>query len=256
MSLVTKSAGGSGAKKISIKPLKIKPKIPENFERDTWEKLRAAVRAVHGKQAVGHSLEELYRAVEDMCLQNLGATIYDRLRAECEQHIESRIELLLGQTPDVLAFLSLVQTCWADHCEQMLTLRSIFLYLDRTYAMQATAKKSLWDTGLQIFRTHLSRRPEVARKAVQGLLQLIESERNGDQVERMLLSSLLRMFHDLGMYVELFETGFLESTRSYYAGMRPPPNASPHHRPPASPHHHRPPHLTTTAICAHLDRVI
>ena len=92
--------------------------------------------------------------------------------------------MLLGQTPDVLAFLSLVQTCWADHCDQMLTLRSIFLYLDRTYAMQASSKKSLWDMGLQIFRTHLSRRPEVARKAVQGLLQLIESERSGDQVSR------------------------------------------------------------------------
>ena len=143
-----------GAKKISIKPLKIKPKIPENFEAETWAKLRAAVRAVHAKQAVGHSFEELYRAVEDMCLQNLAGTVYDRLRAECEQHIESRLELLLGQTPDVLAFLTLVQACWADHCEQMLTLRSIFLYLDRTYVMQAATKKSLWDMGLQIFRTH------------------------------------------------------------------------------------------------------
>lgn len=207
----------AAAKKISIKPLKVKPKVPEHFERDTWEKLRAAVRAVHAKQAVGHSLEELYRAVEDMCLQNLAASVYDRLRAECEQHIESRLEMLLGQTPDVLAFLSLVQACWADHCEQMLTLRCIFLYLDRTYVMQAATKKSLWDMGLQIFRTHLSRRPEVARKAVQGLLQLIESERSGDQVERMLLHSLLRMFHDLSMYVELFEVPFLKATRDFFA---------------------------------------
>ncbi len=43
---------------------------------------------------------------------------------------------------------------------------------------------------------------QVARKAVQGLLQLIESERSGDQVERLLLHSLLRMFHDLGMCAE------------------------------------------------------
>ena len=50
--------------------------------------------------------------------------------------------------------------------------------------MQAATKKSLWDMGLQIFRAHLSRRPEVTRKAVQGLLILIESERTGDQVKR------------------------------------------------------------------------
>jgi len=214
---VSRSSGSATTKKISIKPLKVKPKIPENFEQTTWEKLRTAVRAVFAKQAVGHSLEELYRAVEDMCLQNLAASVYDRLRAECEQHIESRLETLLGQTPDVLAFLTLVQACWTDHCEQMLTLRCIFLYLDRTYVMQAATKKSLWDMGLQIFRTHLSRRPEVARKAVQGLLQLIESERSGDQVERMLLHSLLRMFHDLGMYVDLFEVHFLRATRDFFA---------------------------------------
>ena len=71
--------------------------------------------------------------------------------------------------------------------------------------------------GLQIFRTHLSRRPEIARKAVQGLLALIESERSGDQVERMLLRSLLRMLHDLGMYVELFELEFLRATKQFYA---------------------------------------
>ena len=71
-----------------------------------------------------------------MCLQNLAAVVYDRLREECERHIEARLDMLLGQTPDTLAFLALVQTSWADHCDQMLTLRSIFLYLDRTYVMQ------------------------------------------------------------------------------------------------------------------------
>ena len=137
---------GASKPALTIKPLKIKPKVPESFERDTWEKLRAAVRAVHAKSAVGFSLEELYRAVEDMCLQNLAAVVYDRLRAECEQHIEARLEALLGQTRsvsslDVLAFLTLVQACWTDHCEQMLTLRSIFLYLDRTYVMQVRARR-------------------------------------------------------------------------------------------------------------------
>jgi len=202
---------------ITIKPLRSKPKLPENFEAETWQKLQAAVHAVHAKRTVGHSLEELYRAVEDMCLQNMAANVYDRLRAVCEQHIEARLEALLGQTPDTHAFLALVQACWADHCDQMLTLRSIFLYLDRTYVMQAASKKSLWDMGLTIFRAHLSRRPEVARKTVQGLLTLIESERSGDQVDRTLLHSLLRMFHDLAMYVELFEVPFLRATREYFA---------------------------------------
>lgn len=180
-SLANRAGTNPVTKKLVIKPLKSRPKLPDNFERDTWARLQAAVQAVHAKCAVGHSLEELYRAVEDMCLQNLAAVVYDRLREECEQHVASRLDMLLGQTPDTLAFLSLVQATWADHCDQMLTLRSIFLYLDRTHVMQ-TANKSLWDMGLTIFRSHLNRRPEVARKTVQGLLTLIEHERTGDQV--------------------------------------------------------------------------
>lgn len=179
--LVNRSGTNPVTKKLVIKPLKIRPRLPDNFERDTWARLQAAVQAVHAKRAVGHSLEELYRAVEDMCLQNLAAVVYDGLRDECELHIESRLDMLLGQTPDTLAFLSLVQATWMDHCNQMLTLRSIFLYLDRTYIMQVASKKSLWEMGLQIFRSHLGRRPEVARKAVHGLLTLIETERSGDQ---------------------------------------------------------------------------
>lgn len=38
-----------------------KPKLPEDFEEKTWEKLRTAVQAVHAKKPVSSSLEELYR---------------------------------------------------------------------------------------------------------------------------------------------------------------------------------------------------
>ena len=39
----------------------VKPKLPEDFEANTWAKLRAAVLAVHKRQPVSCSLEELYR---------------------------------------------------------------------------------------------------------------------------------------------------------------------------------------------------
>lgn len=44
--------------------------------------------------------------------------------------------------------------------------------------------------------------PEIPRRAV--------------QVERSLLHSLLRMFHDLGMYTQHFEVQFIEATTRYY----------------------------------------
>jgi hypothetical protein len=39
----------------------VKPQLPANFEAETWAKLQAAVQAVHHKQPVATSLEELYR---------------------------------------------------------------------------------------------------------------------------------------------------------------------------------------------------
>uniref|UniRef100_A0A7S3REU1 Cullin-4 n=1 Tax=Strombidinopsis acuminata TaxID=141414 RepID=A0A7S3REU1_9SPIT len=98
----------------------------------------------------------------------------------------------------------------------MLTLRSIFLFLDRTYVMQTATKKSLWEMGLASFRNNLSSRPDVTAKLRAGLLTLIEQERNGDQVERSLLSELLRMLYDLGMYQQHFEEAFLEATTAFY----------------------------------------
>ena len=43
----------------------------------------------------------------------------------------------------------------------MLTLRSIFLYLDRTHAISTAGVKSLFEMGLQLFRKHLAEHPEV-----------------------------------------------------------------------------------------------
>ena len=42
----------------------------------------------------------------------------------------------------------------------MLTLRSIFLYLDRTHAISTAGVRSLFEMGLQLFRSHLAAHPE------------------------------------------------------------------------------------------------
>lgn len=61
----------------------------------------------------------------------------------------------------------------------MLTIRSIFLYLDRTFVLSTPGLKSLWDAGLAAFRRLLGRHPEAERKAVRGLLLLVERDRSG-----------------------------------------------------------------------------
>ena len=51
--------------------------------------------------------------------------------------------------------------------------------------------------GVQLFRMHLHRRPEIEAKITSGLLATIESERNGETVNHTLLRTLLRMLSAL-----------------------------------------------------------
>ncbi len=65
-----------------------------------------------------------------------------------------------------MLFLEQMNDAWQDHCSQMLTIRSIFLYLDRTYVISNSTVRSIFDMGLQLFRLHLATHPEVHNTAV------------------------------------------------------------------------------------------
>ncbi|KIZ03018.1 cullin 4 [Monoraphidium neglectum] len=185
-----KAKGAAGAKKLVIKPLKQQPKLPANFEQDTWAKLEDAVDAVHCKRTVACSLEELYRAVEDMCSHKMQDSLYRRLQAACDAHIQRAMGTLQDQVQlDAVSFLDRADAVWQDYCAQMLTVRCIFLYLDRTF---------------------------VEARIVRGLLLLIERERHGEAVDRQLIASLLRMLKDLGLYAGRFEAPFLAETAAFY----------------------------------------
>lgn len=71
--------------------------------------------------------------------------------------------------------------------------------------------------GLEMFRKHITNDAIVQTRTVDGLLELIEKERNGEAVNRGLLKSLLRMLSDLSIYKNTFEVKFLQATEQLYA---------------------------------------
>ncbi|KAK6797191.1 hypothetical protein RDI58_004893 [Solanum bulbocastanum] len=203
-------------KQLVIKLNKAKPTLPTNFEENTWATLKSAISAIFLKQPDPCDLEKLYQAVNDLCLHKMGGFLYQRIQNECEAHIVAVLQSLVGQSEDLVVFLSLVERCWQDFCDQMLMIRGIALYLDRTYVKQTPNGHSLWDMGLLLFRKHLCLASEVEHKIVFGLLQMIESERLGEAVDRTLLNHLLKMFTALGIYAESFERLFVERTSEFY----------------------------------------
>ncbi|NXV29675.1 CUL4A protein, partial [Rissa tridactyla] len=228
----TRAGGGGGgsanasSKKLVIKNFRERPKLPDNYTQDTWQKLHEAVGAIQSSISIKYNLEELYQAVENLCSYKVSATLYKQLRQVCEDHVKAQI-LQFREYPflvhrndslDSLLFLKKINKCWQDHCRQMIMIRSIFLFLDRTYVLQNSMLPSIWDMGLELFRNHVISDKQVQNKTIDGILLLIERERNGEAVDRSLLRSLLSMLSDLQqVYKESFEQRFLEETNCLYA---------------------------------------
>jgi len=211
----------NNSRKKPVKKLVIKgfegtaAQLPNDFEEKLWEKLQLAIRAVHLKEAVKYGEEELYKATENLCTHKLGGSLYKKIQDECEIHIKTQLNRLLSHLPEV-NFLVLVNSCWKDHCESMFFIRSIFLYLDRTYVLQTPNVISLWDMGLKLFRDHIATCKDIEQKTVSGILDLIETERNGETIDRALVKSLVTMFIELQIYVDTFEPKYLLRTGGYY----------------------------------------
>jgi cullin-4 len=212
-------SGGAKQRKMVIKPFKNKPTLPANFMEVTWEKLHAAVVAVQRKQPSSISYEELYRAVEDLCIQKMSADVYKRLERVCDTHIRSVMELLVTKVQSNAAtdnVLAVVEGQWVEFCSGLTTIRSIFLYLDRSYALQETSVMPLWDLGLSQFRTHLQNSPSVLRQLLDGIMAMVLDDRRHMAINKSLLRDLLRMLRDLRMYESHFLVRYIKESEAYF----------------------------------------
>lgn len=76
-------------------------------------------------------------------------------------------------------------------------IRNIFLFLDRTYVFRNPELHSIWDMGIQLFKSHIMCDQNIQSKTIHGTLLLIEKERNGEVADRCLIQRLLNMPSDL-----------------------------------------------------------
>lgn len=106
-------------------------------------------------------------------------------------------------------------------------IRSIFLYLDRTFVLKSNSILSLWsvitsilfnvtshgcivifcrDMGLDLFRKHVLNNNRIRKRTIEGILEMIQLERNGDAIDRSLVKNLLRMLSDLQVKLNFYYT--------------------------------------------------
>ncbi|EFO23722.1 hypothetical protein LOAG_04763 [Loa loa] len=207
----------TNAKKLIIHGFKQRPLCKENdpFEAK-WRPLEEAVVSIQKKKKAETSLEQLYEIVEFLCTNSAAVKIYNKLKTCIFSYIVEELHILLDVSDSTSLFLQNLNVLWLEYCEQLINIRSVFLYLDRTFVLHNPTVISLWDMGLEIFRDEVMDNESVRKRSVDGLLKMIEQEREGGQIDRLLIKSLLRMMTSLRVYAEVFERKFLETTCTLY----------------------------------------
>ena len=175
------------------------------------------------------SREELYRSVEDLCVHGYSTRLYNdvcqvletgalhcllKLTDEKSNTCAPGAISLSGQvvfhqtfTPSnhSLRILNCAREIYSDFLEYLTFVRSIFLYLDRTFVLGKTKVNSLWDAGMDTFRRHTMYNHDgdkntystVIQTVIASCLHQIKCEREGEAVDRVLLRSIIRMLADL-----------------------------------------------------------
>ncbi|PHT71225.1 putative cullin-like protein 2 [Capsicum annuum] len=141
-----------------------------------------------------------------MCTQkppnDYAQQLYDKYKEVFEEYINSTVLPALREKHDELMLMEFVKR-WANHKLMVRWLSRFFRYLDR-YFIYRRSLPTLNEVGLTCFR------------------DLIDQEREGEQIDRALLKNVLDIFVEIGMgemgyYENDFEDAMLKDTAAYYS---------------------------------------
>lgn len=208
----------SQTKKITIKNFQSRSNLIVWNLDTSWALLENSILKIFKLEKASATGEELYATVSNLCHKNFGPEIYSRLKCLIEKHTEAECLLMIerNRVVDYHAFLNDLSSTWEMYCQQLLLIRSIFLYLDRTYKVQNSSFVTIWDMGLDAFRSNIVCSKDIGLRLTKGLMTLIENDRVGTHVNRLLLKTLLKMLLNLKIYEQRFEIDFLAASKVFY----------------------------------------
>ena len=150
-----------------------------------------------------------------MVLHRHGRTLYDGLAETIADHLKdvaSQIDATLGD-----GFLPELQRRWREHVKSMSMIRDIMMYMDRIYAVP-NGLQPVHELGLALWRDHVARRPSIKNRVRATLVNSVNRERRGEQIDQGLVRATCGMLMDLGedVYVNDFEEPYVSSTKDFY----------------------------------------
>ncbi|KAF9879681.1 Cullin family protein [Colletotrichum karsti] len=253
-----RGGGGTAMRAGRIRPPRRPSRLTSGIDtsdfEQCWETLKQALTDIHNQNCSTLSFEQLYRASYKIVLKKKGEMLYDRVKQYEEQyfaeHVIPDIEKLVtanlvsaamgGSATSVNErrkmgehFLRGVRASWDHHNTSMNMTADILMYLDRGYTQDAR-RASIYTATIGLFRDHILRanlnssgEHTVFEILNSVILDQINMERDGDNIDRHLLRNIVRMLDCLyetddeneaeKLYLTTFEPAYLRSEREYYA---------------------------------------
>ncbi|KAI6221399.1 CULLIN-2 domain-containing protein [Aphelenchoides fujianensis] len=183
-----------------------------------WGLLEDAVVKIQHKQKTETIREDLFTAVEVLCEQNFASDVYRRVVRLFHADLTANLPQLVDacERANMNGFLVDLNRFWTDFCQQLSMIQNVFMYLNRTYVLQNPTILSIWDIGLHTFRSVVVDAPKIREQLFDFILTIIEQERNGDQIDRPLMKSVVGMLVALKIYENEFEHKLIRKTEKFY----------------------------------------
>lgn len=192
-----------------------------HFAQNTWATLCEAISEINNRNTSNLSFEQLYRFSYNMVLHRHGDYLYNGLTSLLTNHLQGVAEEVRRQDPP--CFLPELRKQWGWFSLSLAHVRDVLMYMDRHY-VRIKQKKPVHELGLSLFRDVVVRHPAVLTRLSDMLLESIDKERNGDVVDIHLIRAITKMLAELGrdkngnsVYANVFEDGFLDRTKQFYA---------------------------------------
>ncbi|KAJ7522610.1 hypothetical protein O6H91_18G019400 [Diphasiastrum complanatum] len=202
-----------------IRSFKLKiPEFKKMSKTDSdrsWEVLEDAISQILTLNVKYLSFEQIYRTVYSMVLYRCGEVVYRGFVNMMARHLQ-RIATTLEAVPGSL-FLEELNRRWTSYIQSLQIIEDIFFHVDRTY-FRPVAKTSTFLMGMNFWKQHLITTPEVRGRLLPALLDLVLRERMGEEKVQGLMSKIIKMLEDLGLYVydDIFEKPLLDATAAVY----------------------------------------
>ena len=213
----------TGAKKLVVKNLKTNTSWDSKaYLEKIWGQLDAALVVIFKGGHDGFSKEDLYRGVENVCRQGGASTLFSRLEQRCRTHVEFDMGGPLNEKAgdDPVDLMEAVLREWSRWKEQMVTIRAIFFFLDRSYLLPSS-KPTLSELTPQLFRDIVFNNPMLKNTIIQGACDLVARDRKKAKGthhhNEQLFRQAVDMFHELATYTASFEPRFLAMSQNYIA---------------------------------------